>query len=184
MQQRKIRICLDERCRRYRINAEADALIGVQPHTAAQSVTGKRAIPLVEIDRTPDKPTIDTQCSEQDETGELKASTSFVDGVRKFMNVRELDIDLIDHINPFDAAYAILATIGRKNWLFAGSKTGGERAAQLYTVIETAKLNGLEPQAYIADVIEKIAQGWPASRWDELMPWTWRPSDLPIAEAA
>ena len=45
----------------------------------------------------------------KDEDGELKASTAFVDGVRKFMNVRELDIDLIDHINPFDAAYAILA---------------------------------------------------------------------------
>lgn len=74
--------------------------------------------------------------------------------------------------------------IGRKNWLFAGSRAGGERAAALYTVIETAKLNGLEPQAYIADVIEKIAQGWPASRWDELMPWNWRPSGLQIAEAA
>mgnify|MGYP002651743464 CR=1 FL=1 len=69
--------------------------------------------------------------------------------------------------------------IGRKNWLFAGSKAGGERAAQLYTVIETAKLNGLEPQAYIADVIEKIAQGWPASRWDELMPWNWTADDTP-----
>jgi superfamily II DNA or RNA helicase len=44
-----------------------------------------------------------------EEGGELKANTSFVDGVRKFINVRELDIDLIDHINPFDAAYAILA---------------------------------------------------------------------------
>jgi superfamily II DNA or RNA helicase len=45
----------------------------------------------------------------KEEGGELKASTAFVDGVRRFMNVRELDIDLIDHINPFDAAYAILA---------------------------------------------------------------------------
>jgi superfamily II DNA or RNA helicase len=45
----------------------------------------------------------------KEEDGELKASTAFVDSVRKFMNVRELDIDLIDHINPFDAAYAILA---------------------------------------------------------------------------
>src|SRR3546814_13161898 len=49
--------------------------------------------------------------------------------------------------------------IGRKNWLFAGSKAGGERAAAIYSVIETAKLNGVEPQAYIADVIEKIASG-------------------------
>jgi superfamily II DNA or RNA helicase len=45
----------------------------------------------------------------KEEGGELKANTAFVDGVRKFINVRELDIDLIDHINPFDAAYAILA---------------------------------------------------------------------------
>lgn len=74
--------------------------------------------------------------------------------------------------------------IGRKNWLFAGSRAGGERAAALYTVIETAKLNGIEPQAYIADVIEKIAQGWPASRWDELMPWNWSPPQAQIAQAA
>ena len=40
-------------------------------------------------------------------------------------------------------------------------------------MIETCKLNGIEPQAYIADVIEKIASDWPASHWDELMPWNW-----------
>lgn len=75
--------------------------------------------------------------------------------------------------------------IGRKNWLFAGSKAGGERAAAIYSVIETAKLNGIKPQAYIADVIEKIANGWPASRWDELMPWNWQPAQQPqIAQAA
>lgn len=50
-----------------------------------------------------------TETAGDDGSGELKANTSFVDGVRKFMNVRELDIDLIDRINPFDAAYAILA---------------------------------------------------------------------------
>ena len=50
-----------------------------------------------------------TEAASDDGTGELKANTAFVDGVRKFMNVRELDIDLIDHINPFDAAVAILA---------------------------------------------------------------------------
>ena len=50
-----------------------------------------------------------TETASDDGTGELRANTSFVDGVRRFMNVRELDIDLIDHINPFDAAVAILA---------------------------------------------------------------------------
>ena len=75
--------------------------------------------------------------------------------------------------------------IGRKKWLFAGSRAGGERAAAIYSVIETAKLNGVEPQAYIADIIEKIASGWPASRWDELMPWNWRPAEQPqIPQAA
>lgn len=74
--------------------------------------------------------------------------------------------------------------IGRKNWLFAGSKAGGERAAAIHSVIETAKLNGLESQAYIADVIEKIASGWPASRWDELMPWNWTVEVTPVSMAA
>lgn len=74
--------------------------------------------------------------------------------------------------------------IGRKNWLFAGSKAGGERAAAIYSVIETCKLNGIEPQAYIADVIEKIAAGWPASRWDELMPWNWTAELAPVSMAA
>ena len=75
--------------------------------------------------------------------------------------------------------------IGRKNWLFAGSKPGSERAGAIYSVIETAKLNGIEPQAYIADVIEQIASDWPASRWDELMPWKRQPTEQSrIAQAA
>jgi transposase len=51
-------------------------------------------------------------------------------------------------------------------------------------VIETAKLNGLEPQAYITDVIAKVAGNWPAARWDELMPWNWRRNGQMLAEAA
>jgi hypothetical protein len=63
--------------------------------------------------------------------------------------------------------------IGRRNWLFAGSRAGGERAAAIYSIIESCKLNGVEPFAYITDVMQKIAEGWPNSRIDELMPWTW-----------
>ncbi|EQB30012.1 IS66 family transposase [Sphingobium ummariense] len=74
--------------------------------------------------------------------------------------------------------------IGRKNWLFTGSKAGGERAAAIYSIIETCKLNGVEPQAYIADVVEKIASNWPASRWDELMPWNWTAGGTPVSMAA
>ena len=74
--------------------------------------------------------------------------------------------------------------VGRRNWLFAGSRAGGERAAALYTVIETAKANGLEPQAYIADILAKLADGWPAPQWDELMPWNWQPASAQLARAA
>jgi transposase len=75
--------------------------------------------------------------------------------------------------------------VGRRNRLFAGSRVGGERAAAICTVIETCKMNGVEPQAYFADVIAKIVNDWPATRWDELMPWNWRlAADKPLAQAA
>lgn len=63
----------------------------------------------------------------------------------------------------------------RRNWLFAGSEEGGKRAAKILSIIETCKACGVEPEAYLADVMEKIADDWPASRWDELMPWNWAP---------
>ena len=62
--------------------------------------------------------------------------------------------------------------IGRKNWLFAGSDRGGERAAAMYTLIATAKLNNVDPQAWLADVLRRIADH-PARRLHELLPWNW-----------
>jgi len=101
------------------------------------------------------------------------------DALSRFLDEGTAEIDN----NAAERAMRTIA-IGRKNWLFAGSKAGGERAAAIYTVIETCKLSGVEPQAYIADVIEKVAGNWPAARWDELMPWNWRPDFQTIAEAA
>jgi len=60
--------------------------------------------------------------------------------------------------------------LGRKNWIFAGSDSGGERAAAVYTLIETAKLNGLDPEAYLRDVLGRIADH-PINRIVELLPW-------------
>ena len=60
--------------------------------------------------------------------------------------------------------------LGRKNWLFAGSDTGGERAAVMYTLIETAKLNGLDPEAWLRDIISRIADH-PMKKISELLPW-------------
>jgi transposase len=60
--------------------------------------------------------------------------------------------------------------IGRKNWLFAGSERGGRSAAIAYTLIETAKLNGVDPQAWLTDILGRIADH-KITRLDELMPW-------------
>ncbi|WP_193059183.1 IS66 family transposase, partial [Pseudomonas sp. K8] len=60
--------------------------------------------------------------------------------------------------------------LGRKNYLFAGSDAGGERAAAIYSLVGTAKLNGLNPQAYLAYVLEHIAEH-PINRVSELLPW-------------
>lgn len=63
--------------------------------------------------------------------------------------------------------------LGRKAWLFCGSDRGGQRAAILYTLIQTARLNNVDPQAWLADVLARIADH-PATRLDELQPWNWQ----------
>ena len=61
--------------------------------------------------------------------------------------------------------------LGRKNFLFMGSEGGGKSVAIAYTLIETAKLNGVDPQAWLTQPLERIANGWPGSEIDALMPW-------------
>ena len=73
--------------------------------------------------------------------------------------------------------------IGRKNWLFAGSDRGGERAAAMYTLIATAKLNNVDPQAWLADVLRRIADH-PARRLHELLPWNWQKPAIAHTAAA
>ena len=67
--------------------------------------------------------------------------------------------------------------LGRNNYLFMGSDAGGERAAAIYSLVETAKLNGLDPQAYLRDVLERIADH-PINRIDELLPWNFMQAEL------
>ena len=71
--------------------------------------------------------------------------------------------------------------VGRRNWTFAGSDEGGRRANAIYTLIATAKLNDIDPQAWLADVLARLPDH-PAKRIHELMPWNWRPQN--VAHAA
>jgi len=73
--------------------------------------------------------------------------------------------------------------LGRKNYLFAGSDAGGERAAAIYSLIGTAKLNGLDPESYLRDVLSHIADH-PVNRIDELLPWNFVTPSEQSAQAA
>ena len=73
--------------------------------------------------------------------------------------------------------------LGRKSWLFAGSERGAERAAVMYTLIQTAKLNDVDPQAWLADVLTRIAD-IPQNRVCELLPWNWQKLSAGLAMAA
>ena len=110
-----------------------------------------------------------TETATEDASGELKANTTFVDGVRKFMNVRELDIDLIDRINPFDAAYAILAKAMNEGTLrqvqaaiSARKATLTEDEARAFAVraVQWKRERGRAPEATSQDPWERqLAEG-------------------------
>jgi hypothetical protein len=72
--------------------------------------------------------------------------------------------------------------LGRKAWLFAGSDRGAERTAIMLTLIMTARLNNVDPKAWLADVFRRIAE-IPQSRLHELLPWEWE-DNVPTAQAA
>jgi hypothetical protein len=73
--------------------------------------------------------------------------------------------------------------LGRKSWLFAGSDRGGQRAAAMYSLIVTAKMNNIDPQAWLANVLARIAEH-PARDIDALLPWNWQPPASSRSQAA
>jgi hypothetical protein len=92
-------------------------------------------------------------------------------GLTLFLDDGRIEIDN----NTVERSIRPLA-LTRKNALFAGSDGGAEHWAILASLIETSKLNGVDPQAYLTDVITRIVGGHPQSRIDQLMPWAYRPT--------
>jgi len=70
--------------------------------------------------------------------------------------------------------------VGRHNWTFAGSDEGGRRAAAIYTLVEACKLNGVDPRAWLADVLARLPD-YPARRIEELLPWNWKRDRIMVA---
>jgi transposase len=73
--------------------------------------------------------------------------------------------------------------VGRRNWTFCGSHAGGRRAAAMYTLIETCRLNDVDARAWLADVLARIAHH-PARRITNLLPWNWPAKQHPLQAAA
>ena len=97
--------------------------------------------------------------------GAIRYSLTRWDAMTRYTTDGRLDICN----NAAERAIRPLA-LGRKNWMFAGSDSGGERAATIYTIIETAKINNIDPEAYLRALITRIADH-PAKRINELLPW-------------
>jgi transposase len=89
-------------------------------------------------------------------------------GLTRFLDDGRIELDT----NPVERAIRPVA-LGRKNHLFAGSDGGGHRWAVICSLIETAKLNGVEPYGWLSDVLTRMVEGHPANRLDELLPWNW-----------
>jgi transposase len=104
---------------------------------------------------------------------EIRYGLNHWEGLTRFLDDRriELDTNIVERgIRPI--------VLNRKNALFAGHDEGAQNWACIASLIETCKLNGVDPQAYLTDVLTKLVNLWPASRIDELMPWAWAAEHL------
>ena len=93
------------------------------------------------------------------------------DGLERFLEDGRIELDS----NSVERAMRPIA-LSRKNSLFAGSDEGGVNWAALASLVETCKLNQVNPQVYFTDLLTRLVNRWPQSRIDELMPWHWQPS--------
>jgi hypothetical protein len=99
----------------------------------------------------------------------IRYALSRWEGLTRFQHDGRIELDT----NPVERAIRPVA-LGRKNHLFAGSDGGGDRWAIVCSLIETCKLNGVEPYAYLRDVLTRMVDGHPINRLNELLPWTWK----------
>jgi transposase len=151
--------------------ARIGALYGIEEQIRGQPVEVRRQIrearagPLIADLYRWFKATLTKLSAKSDLSGAIRYAMSRWAALSRYRDDGRIEIDN-------NAAERSLRTValGRKNYLFAGSNAGGERAAAIYTLIGTAKLNGIDPQAYLRHLLTHIAEH-PINRIDELLPW-------------
>ncbi|GAA0468810.1 hypothetical protein GCM10009096_07150 [Parasphingorhabdus litoris] len=107
----------------------------------------------------------------------LRYAITRKDALLRFTENGQLEIDN----NAAERSIRGIA-LGRKNYMFAGPDSGGDNAAAMYSLIETAKLNKVDPEAWLADVLRRVGEGHPVNRLDELLPWNWTDETADIPE--
>jgi transposase len=136
-----------------------------RPAEERRTIRQTRARPLLESFRTWLESCLPKLSQKSDTTVAIKYALGRWEALTRYVEDGQLEIDN----NAAERALRAVA-VGRKNYLFAGSDVGGERAAILYSLIGTAKLNGLDPESYLRDVLSCIADH-PINRITELLPW-------------
>ncbi len=161
-----------------------DALFDIE-----RTINGKRAEERQAVRRELSKPLVDAlQVYMQEQRAKLSRGHDLakaIDYILKRWAAFTLFLDDGRVCLSNNAAERALRGIalGRKSWMFCGSDRGGQRAAAMYSLIVTAKMNHIDPQAWLADVLARIA-AHPAHRLGELLPWNWTPTASVIAAVA
>ena len=113
-----------------------------------------------------------------DTTAAIRYALGLWPALTRYCDDGRLEIDN----NAAERALRVVA-LGRKNYLFAGSGRGGEREASIYSLVGSAKLSGMDPEAYLREVLMRIADH-PVNRIDDLLPWNLVPTDPAQSTAA
>jgi len=111
--------------------------------------------------------------------GAIRYALNHREGLVRFLDNGRIELDT----NIVERAIRPLV-LSRKNALFASGDDGGRRWADLASLVETCKLNGVDPQRYLTELLTRLVEGWPNSRIDELMPWHWAEAKTDRSSAA
>ena len=157
-----------EALRRIAVLYEIEAEIRGQSAAARRAVRQDRTKPVVEALKVWLLERLAEVSGKSVIAGAIRYALGLWDGLIRFLDDGRVEIDS----NTVERSMRPIA-LNRKNALFAGSDEGGENWALLASLIETCKLNGVNPQAWLTDVLTRLVNNWPNSRLDELMPWAW-----------